>query len=67
MPKHYSSLDLIRMIEANGWFQVSKKGSHLKFNHKKKTGVVVIPHPKKDMPTGTAQNILKMAGVKDRR
>ena len=67
MPKNYSSLELIKMVEADGWFKVSKSGSHLKFNHEKKPGIVVIPHPNKDIPTGTAQKVLKMAGIKDRR
>jgi len=64
MPKGYSSEDLIEIVEADGWFKVSKNGSHLKFKHPKKGGIVVIPHPKKDIPAGTAQNILKMSGLK---
>jgi len=64
MPKSYSSADLIKIVEANGWYQVSKSGSHLKFKHIKKSGIVIIPHPKKDTPTGTAQKILKMAKLK---
>jgi len=64
MPKNYSSKELIKIIEADGWYQVSKSGSHLKFKHNIKSGIVVIPHPEKDIPTGTAQNILKMAGMK---
>jgi len=64
MPKRYSSVDLVEIVEADGWFKVSKNGSHIKFKHSKKSGIVVIPHPKKDMPTGTAEKILKMAGLK---
>ena len=67
LPKNYSSLELINIVESDGWFKISKNGSHLKFNHKVKTGIVVIPHPKKDIPTGTAHKILKMAGFKERR
>lgn len=55
---------MIEIVEADGWFQVSKNGSHLKFKHPKKGGIVVIPHPKKDIPAGTAQNILKMSGLR---
>ena len=64
MPKNYSSIDLIKIVEVDGWLQVSKIGSHLKFKHNIKPGIVIIPHPKKDVPTGTAQKILKMAGLK---
>ena len=39
---------------------VSIKGSHHKFA---RDGVIVIvPHPKKDLPTGTARSIAKMVG-----
>ena len=64
MSKRYSSEDLIKIVELDGWSNVSKSGSHLKFKHPIKAGIVVIPHPKKDMPTGTAQNVLRMAGLK---
>jgi predicted RNA binding protein YcfA (HicA-like mRNA interferase family) len=64
MPKRYSSAELIEIVEKDGWYQISKRGSHLKFKHLKKSGVIIIPHPKKDIPTGTAQKILKMAGLK---
>ena len=64
MPKNYSSDELIKIVETDGWFRVSKSGSHLKFKHSKKLGIVIIAHPKKDISTGTAQKILKMAGLK---
>jgi predicted RNA binding protein YcfA (HicA-like mRNA interferase family) len=45
---------------SEGFVLVSSKGSHHKFA---KGGVVVIvPHPKKDLPLGTARSIAKMAG-----
>ena len=64
VPKRYSSVDLVKIITKDGWFQTSKKGSHLKFKHKEKVGIVIIPHPKKDIPAGTAEKVLKMAGLK---
>lgn len=58
------SLDLIRMIEADGWYQVRVTGSHHHFKHPSKKGLVTIPHPKKDLPSGTVKNILKQVGLK---
>ncbi|GLB48692.1 type II toxin-antitoxin system HicA family toxin [Neptunitalea lumnitzerae] len=58
------SNELIKLIEADGWFLVRTKGSHHHFKHDEKKGLVTIPHPKKDIPTGTANAILKQAGLK---
>ncbi|MFW2055737.1 addiction module toxin, HicA family [Acinetobacter haemolyticus] len=57
------SLDLIKMIEADGWYQVRVTGSHHHFKHPTKKGLVTIPHPKKDLPNGTVKSILKQAGL----
>ncbi|MBP8005298.1 MAG: type II toxin-antitoxin system HicA family toxin [Acinetobacter sp.] len=58
------SLDLIKMIEADGWYEVRVTGSHHHFKHPTKKGLVTIPHPKKDLPNGTVKSILKQAGLK---
>jgi predicted RNA binding protein YcfA (HicA-like mRNA interferase family) len=58
------SLDLIKMIEADGWYEVRVSGSHHHFKHPTKKGLVTIPHPKKDLPSGTVKSILKQAGLK---
>lgn len=58
------SLDLIKMIEADGWYEVRVTGSHHHFKHPTKNGLVTIPHPKKDLPNGTVASILKQAGLK---
>ena len=43
-----------------GFELVSVKGSHHKF--RKGTITVVVPHPKKDLPFGTARSIAKQVG-----
>ncbi len=58
------SLDLIKMIEADGWYEVRVSGSHHHFKHPAKKGLITIPHPKKDLPSGTVKSILKQAGLK---
>jgi len=58
------SNSLIKMTEWDGWFKVRTNGRHHVFKHNQKSGLVVVPHPKKDVPVGTAKSILKQAGIK---
>ena len=60
----YTSKDLIKIVEEDEWYLVKVNGSHHKFKHATKKGIVVIPHPKKEVPVGTANNILRQAGLK---
>jgi predicted RNA binding protein YcfA (HicA-like mRNA interferase family) len=64
MPKRYTSNELIKIVEADGWFEVNVNGSHHQFRHATKTGRVTIVHPKKNTPIKTAKSILKQAGLK---
>ncbi len=57
------SSELIRKIEADGWYHVATRGSHHQFKHPTKSGRVTVPHPKKDLPQGTVRNILRQAGL----
>lgn len=57
------SRSLVKMIEAEGWQLVRTRGSHQQFKHPERPGLVTIPHPKKDLPTGTVKSILKQAGL----
>ena len=52
------------MLKAVGWEEVAVRGSHHQFKHPSKPGRVTVPHPKKDLPPGTLQSILKQAGLK---
>jgi len=58
------SAQLIRMLEDDGWNNIRIKGSHHHFKHLTKPGLVTVPHPKKDLPIGTVNSILKQAGLK---
>ncbi|HEX6959854.1 MAG TPA: type II toxin-antitoxin system HicA family toxin [Ferrovibrio sp.] len=42
------------------------RGSHHQYKHPSKLGRVTVPHPKKDLPTGTVKSVLRQAGLKDR-
>ena len=58
-----NSAVVIRMLKAAGWRLRSSRGSHHVFIHPGQDGLVVVPHPKKDLPTGTARAIMKQAGL----
>lgn len=55
-----NSRGIIRRLEAEGWVLVGSKGSHHKF--RKDGQNVIVPHPKKDLPLGTARSIARFAG-----
>lgn len=61
--KHYSSRELIRLLEERGWYEVACVGDHHQFKHLMMPGRITVPHPRKDIPNGTAKNILKAAGI----
>jgi len=56
------SRDIIHRLLQDGFEQVSVRGSHHKFVHKAKHLMVIVPHPKRDLPPGTVRSIYKQAG-----
>jgi len=56
------SATLIKRLKADGWFLVGVVGSHHHFKHAAKPGKVTVPHPRKDLATGTLRAIQKQAG-----
>jgi len=54
------SRKIVKRLLSEGWELVGAKGSHHKF--RKGSETVIVPHPKKDLPNGTARSIAKMAG-----
>ena len=57
------SKELIKQIEADGWYLVRVNGSHHHFKHPEKSGLVTVPHPKSDLPKGTVKSIKRQAGI----
>ena len=55
-----SSKQIIRRLRKEGYELVSIRGSHHKYRKDDRT--IVVPHPKKDLPLGTARSIARMAG-----
>ena len=59
-------LDIIKMIESDGWYQVNTRGSHRQYKHSKKAGRVTIAgHLNDDLAPGTLNSILKQAELKE--
>ena len=57
--------EAIKLIETDGWQEVTTKGSHRQFKHPTKTGRVTIAgKPSDDLAPGTYNSILKQAGLK---
>ncbi|MEZ5790810.1 MAG: type II toxin-antitoxin system HicA family toxin [Nitratireductor sp.] len=54
------SRQIIKRLQMDGFDLVGIRGSHHKF--KKDGRIVIVPHPRKSLPLGTARSIAKMAG-----
>lgn len=62
MPRRLGSSEVIRVLQANGFFFASQKGSHAKY--KNATGrIAIVPHPKKELPIGTTRSIIRQSGL----
>jgi predicted RNA binding protein YcfA (HicA-like mRNA interferase family) len=60
---HVDSRTIIKALEADGWEHKRTTGSHWHFKHPTKPGLVTVPHPKRDLPTGTVKAIERQAGL----
>jgi predicted RNA binding protein YcfA (HicA-like mRNA interferase family) len=58
-----SSADLISELKKAGWRLARVNGSHHVFTHTQRTGIVVVPHPKKDLGLGLVKAIRQQAGT----
>jgi predicted RNA binding protein YcfA (HicA-like mRNA interferase family) len=57
--------DVIKIIEADGWYLARTRGSHRQYKHSEKQGLVTIPgKPSDELAPGTLNSILKQAGFK---
>lgn len=62
--KSYSSRELIRILEEDGWYEVACEGSHHQFKHHTKKGKTTVKDPQKDIPIKTLKRIEQQAGIK---
>lgn len=62
--KSYSSREVIKILKADGWYEVNCVGSHHQFKHPTKKGRVAVKHPDKDIPIKTLESIERQSGLK---
>ena len=61
--KSYSSREVIKMLKADGWYEVNVVGSHHQYKHPTKPGKVTIPEQGGDLNPDTVKSIMKQAGL----
>lgn len=62
MPRRLSSSETIKVLAEHQFFFVSQHGSHAKFKHADGR-IVIVPHPKKELPIGTLRSIIRQSGL----
>jgi predicted RNA binding protein YcfA (HicA-like mRNA interferase family) len=67
VPKLYSSEQVVKALEREGFLFVAQRGSHVKY---RKTGsptlTVIVPAGRKQIPRGTFRSILRQSGLHER-
>ncbi len=65
MPNRFTVRDLIRILAADGWYEVkSGGGDHRQFKHPSKPGrVTVAGKPGQNLPIGTEHSVFRQAGL----
>ena len=54
--------DVIKRLEADGWYLARIRGDHRHYKHPTKKGIVTVSgQPGKDMPVGTLLSVWKQA------
>lgn len=61
--KRYSSREVLRLLYADGWYEVDVVGSHHQFKHPVKPGRVTVKHPDKEIPPKTLISIERQYGI----
>jgi predicted RNA binding protein YcfA (HicA-like mRNA interferase family) len=57
--------EVIKLIEADGWYLDRTRGSHHQYKHPLKRGLVTVAgKPNDDLAPGTQNSILKQSGLK---
>jgi len=57
-----NSRQVIKKLEADGWYLDRVRGSHHQFKHPAKKGLVTVKHPAGDIPKPTLYSIERQAG-----
>jgi predicted RNA binding protein YcfA (HicA-like mRNA interferase family) len=56
--------EVIKLIEADGWYLDRQRSSHRQYKHPDKPGLVTVAgHPAQDLAPKTLKSILRQAGL----
>ena len=56
---------VLKLLKQDGWYEVSRRGSHRQLRHQTKKGRVTVPgKPSDNLAPGTLNSILKQSGLK---
>jgi len=57
--------ELLKLLHADGWFEVAQKGSHKQLKHPQKPGKVTVPvHGNADLAPMVIRSIERQSGLK---
>jgi predicted RNA binding protein YcfA (HicA-like mRNA interferase family) len=65
VPKLYSSQEIVKTLEREGFVFVSQRGSHAKYRKTDASIIftVIVPARRKQLPRGTFRSILRQSGL----
>lgn len=68
MPRLYSSQEVVRTLEREGFVFISQRGSHVKYRKTDSNVIftVIVPAGRKEVPRGTFRSILRQSGLDER-
>lgn len=59
----FNSKQILKDLEKAGWSVARTRGSHVQLKHPSNPLLITLPHPKRDLPQGTAAKIYRDAGI----
>jgi predicted RNA binding protein YcfA (HicA-like mRNA interferase family) len=59
-----SSREALKILKADGWYEVRTRGDHIQMRHPTKPGLVTVQHPVKDLSLRNIISIEKQSGVR---
>ena len=58
--------EIIKLLEADGWYKIKAKGGHRQYKHPMKRGRVTVPgQMSADLDKKTEKSILRQAGLEE--